>query len=480
MAGTLLRRTFSIIFGPTHILTNLFRKSDDPQSDLESQGTSLCSLIADGRVMARPGQPIDCRQVRNQVASADRNSISGFTGPTEGPSRIFVHRDGAERCLGILVTDEMVSITQDIIQKLQIIQKHQKTYDNIEKEVLYAKEMIAKAGAKLEMAESDEAQNFQDYIEMQESNIQDAYERKEALGQRLEIFKTDLNFARESSHALLTQTLGEANLIELPSPAEADGQTMLPTPDQDYSPPKAESIASAPEEACREAAMEDAILQLDNLAEAERNFNDRGTFYQEQLTAFKEAVANGDSPDAQSEFDRQFVSYGQQLTRRLIDADATYKQARMHAIGLGALESDWGEPQLFGPLGEWEAQSLPADEMLAYQASRDWTRVETWIEHQPTSEYYETHANVDEHSSPISGFCDAELPVDEDLVDIDCWDARLDDVWRSVSVYDSVESNRERIDRWEVMRERSRTKWSLEDLDDVEQEQEEELSQTED
>lgn len=455
MAGTLLKKTFTMIFGPVHVLTRLFQGFDDSQTDLESQSMNFHSLIADDRFISRPGKSSDGPERSSNVSLADSNSDPALTGPTEGPSRVFVHRDGAERCLGILVTDDMVSITQDIINKIQIVREHQKKHDDIEKEILYAQEMTGKARVKLEESDPEEAQKFQDYIDMQESNVQDAYGRRDALGRRLEIFKTDLNFAREASHFLLTQTLEEANLVELP-PAESEEKAVSPPLEQGHTTPETDSVASDPEEMCREAAMDDAILQLDNRAKTEREFDERRNFYHDQLNAFREAVARGDSPNAQSDFDRQFVAYGQDITRRLIDADETYKRARMHAIALGAMESDWGEPTPLGPLGEWEAQSLPVDEYAAYQASHDWSTVEAWIQDLPTSEYYDPESHIDEEWVSACGYHDSESPVDEDSVDIDDWDARLYDVWESVSVYDCVESSREKIDRWEAIREQSR------------------------
>lgn len=464
-----------MIFGPAHILTQLFRGYDDAQHDLESQSTNLHTLIADRGVIRDPAHPNNQPEESTEVSLGDHSLDPEPTGPTEGPSRVFVHHDGTQRYLGLLVTDEMVSTTQDIMQKLNIIREHEKAYDEIEKEIVYSEEMIEKASLKLEESEPEEAQNLQDYIEMQESNMEDARERRNAIGQKLEIFNTDLDFARKESHDLLTQTLGEANLIDLPLPEEAEADTTLPELEQGQVTPQAESFSSDPGEACREAAMEDAILQLDKLAEAERVFNDRGMLYHEQLAVFREAVVNGESPDAQSEFDRQFVAYGQQITRRLIDADTMYKEARAHAIGLGALESDWGEPQLLGPLGEWEGQSLPQDELIAYQASRDWGRVEAWVESLPTSGYCDPLSHIDQGFLSSNGFCDSETPIDATMVDIDDWDARPDDVWESVSVYDSVETNREKIDRWEAIREQSRAKWDEQDGNAFGQEQEEQL-----
>ncbi|KAK4693372.1 hypothetical protein P7C71_g4014, partial [Lecanoromycetidae sp. Uapishka_2] len=462
-ARIILEKTISIIFGHHHILTRLLQGSGDSPVDVESQSGSLHPLFTiDG---CSTTHILDKQERANHVHGDNSSHLESHNskldpalpGLADGPSRVFVHYDGVEDCVGILVTNEMIEITQNITSKVQILKKHQSSYDDIEKEILYAREQIEKARADLELAEEDTLQELQDFIELEEGNMQEAYERRDALGRRLEIFKSNLDFAQEASHTFLTQLLEKTGLLDLPNADdEVVATTEISTPDNDVN-ADAEEVAYNPEEVTYRAAARDELFQLtEDLEKAQEEFDGYREYYHSQKQVYKECVERGDLPDDQSDFDRKFQLYGQQLTRNLIDADEAYKGAKLRAVALRAVESDWGEPVPFGPLAEWEAQSSPANEYAAYQASRDWSRVEKWIQR-------------------LLALDDPNPSIDENVPEVDDWDAKSDDVWESVSVYDSVESSRDNIDRWEAIREYSRAKWNQEKRETLRQDSEEEI-----
>lgn len=446
-ARNFIEKTLGMIFGPAHILTKLLRGSDDSQTDLESQTASLHPLIATNGSFNSSTQHIDGSEgpshaettQTSHLGDQESNLDPDLPLPIEGPSRIFVHRNGGQDCLGLIVTEEMVQITQKIASKVQILRKHQSSYDDIEKEIQYAKEQIEKARAGLEQAGEDTAQDLQDFLELEEGNMREAYERRNALARRLEIFKSNLDFAREASHTFLAQVFEEAKLIEPPHLDEEVGPLMNAMEQDDHAIPDADSVASDPKENIERAAARNELFQLmDDLDKAQYEFDGHRAYYHDQAKVYRECVDCGDLPDDRSDFDRKFLAYGQRITRNLIDADEAYKQAKLQAIVLGAVESDWGEPVLAGPLGEWEAQSAPANEVIAYQASRDWSWIYNWMDGITTPD------------------CEAE---ELQSVEIDEWNARPDDLWESVSVYDCEESSREKIDRWEDIRDLSRSEF---------------------
>ena len=463
-ASSLLKTTLSIILGPHWSLARLFHNFKGSQDDLESQEGGHQSLTNDNQSTLHVSQKandsrwtVDGRDDTNwsiEQREEDLEIDPELPGPSDGPSRVFVHRDGTEPCLGLLVTAEMVEFTQSVIDSTQVLRKHQKIYECIEQEILSAQNTIAQINENLTRAEQDELQKLRLDMDIQESTVQDAYKRRDKLAKRLKIFEMNLDHAMQHLHCYMANILESANLLDLP---KEDNQNQprpeAQGPDNGSS---QENNDPDPEEEHREAARNEVIRLLQDRGDAEREFDSHREVYYEKLCEYKEILDSENLPDDRSTFDRLFVQYGQRVTRDLIDADEAYKQARLHAIEIGAVESDWGESEVGGPLGQWEEQSLPYDELVAIQADRDWGKVEVWIDHQPPSENPGPDSGNDGEAAMKSRFLDTESPVLKGTVEIDDWDARPDEIWESVSAYDSTESSREKIDRWETIRQESR------------------------
>lgn len=74
--------------------------------------------------------------------------------------------------------------------------------------------------------------------------------------------------------------------------------------------------------------------------------------------------------------------------------------------------------------------------MREYQASRDWSFFQNWLDCLPDSD--SAHAFDSESEAHF--------------VEVADWDARLDDMWDSISAVDHEEENRDNLELWEKIK----------------------------
>lgn len=463
-AAAFLRRTIVLIIRSSPLLTRLLWQSEELQLDvdLECQYTTLPSdERREDRQKLRsnseqPFMPTGRDTPQDYVRSDDPESRIE---PLDEPTRIILHDDGAKKRLALLVTEDLVFRTQKVINHLKGLLYHEKYYQNVEKKIVNVERLIKRTTENLEISTSeDETEELRKEFERQEASMQNACARRDALGRDLNICRMNLVHAKDASHSFLLEILGNAGLLELPQAESEPDQDpdLAGLADSDAVSPKAKSIVMDEEESFRQSVWRELGERSNELEEAERIFNNLDAVYEEQAEEYEAEFTRGEISLARSEFDRMFLDNNMRATTRLIQAEKAFKASKRQAKALSVVASDWGDDVGYG---EYEAPSVASDEFREYNASRDWSFVQNWVEDLPDIECLHT----------------PESQLEE--VEIDDWDARLDDMWDSISAVDHGEESRDNHELWEEICGGSGNDYRMDD--DLSQEQGDDLSQME-
>ena len=163
------------------------------------------------------------------------------------------------------------------------------------------------------------------------------------------------------------------------------------------------------------------------LLEKEEAFDKRDLLCQEALQGYLARVDNGEEGPSRTEFDLYMLGYGQDVTRELIAAEGAYGEAFHHARDLGILGNGSDISSNF--VDDVDDGYLMSGE-LARLATKDWSRIDRWLEATP---------DANESEQVI-----LEGEADE-------WDASSIDFGESLSVC-NFGRQRKRIQRWDQIR----------------------------
>ena len=389
--------------------------------------------------------------------SQDRllNSKVSPVGPIEKPSRVVEYNDGSTRSFALLISKEMVSNTQKVINHTHKIQHYTNLLEEVESQILAYEKLLDKASADLYEGVEDQAQRLQEEIDSHESILRDASRRRDELIWDIDAFKMNLDFAKDLSHGFLKRLLEEANLLEAP-PEIPQADFGPHTAAQSFMAPMAEDIGLSVEQLCERAAREKVGRLLDELTEAQREFDNMDNEYDAAKQEYKECFARGEVDMTRSEFDCRYVLSCRQITRHLIEVEEAYKDARSRALAIGTIASNFGEPDYGGFWGEWDPQSEPVEDFKARQALRDWSFVKRWLANVPDL----NDQDVDER-----GATSIEREESAESMDNDDWDLTSIQIGESGSVIADVDMHREKISFWRNACSQLReSKWGHEDI----------------
>ena len=471
-AGAFIKQTIEFLFSSPQLISRIFWRSEKDVMDVESQSHAFPHTFED--------EVFSCAQQRKSAdlaespCSPDVQSISstadGKTGddgnaqPTtqyaKGSCHVALHKETPEHeCLALLITETMIEKIQDVIDDSQELQSHERRYNQIEREVSKAQDVLDCARDDLaSQGSEDKARDIQQVIDRQETLLSELHRRKDELSSRLEIFRSNLGYSQEASQTFFENALGKTGLLTLPKVGTPDTDES-PEPDHgsDTGMSQSDVDSVSATELLGRATLEKLVTLSQDFAEAQEMFTGMEAKYIRDEAMYNEAVAEGEEVPTRSEFDCMFLKYQMGLTTYLIDTEKEYEEERANAIALGAIASDWGTPSEYGSI---TAETTPENDLIK-AAGRDYTNVLAWIDNVPDQFDEAALDRMDIDSWDVKTAVDSS--VGEDAVDerlfpfetvpetpsVDDWDARPVEISDSISLIDFGEITGKNIRRWQ-------------------------------
>ena len=408
----------------------------NPQTSTESLGLGHEDLINPQTVNSDPND-----DTTNQEDLPQRQF-------TEGPSRFVLAKDGSRDCVALLVNEGFLAKLRDLFQEERDLSILDGPLGRAKIDLRNVERSVQEGQNALETAESEgEAENYHRIIEQHTSELRKVRRRKDELEEERDIVKGNLELSRNHTKWVLETAMREVDLLgpEKPLPAIISRDEGCQHIDEEVSVaeqsiPQQSPVASAisdhgevelnQAESQRREAYNEFMERSGYLDTVQEKFDSQGFLYRENLAEYEEMAAAGDTDMARSEFDRRKVHYGQQLTRALIDAEEEFEEARDHALALNALTSSHGHDF---PYGAHYEESWPENQIADYNASQDWTYVETWMDAIPDSNFH--------------GQADGDDVAAVEEMEVDEWEAEEVEVNDSISMIDCEEYRRD-IDRY--------------------------------
>ncbi|KAL2044831.1 hypothetical protein N7G274_002606 [Stereocaulon virgatum] len=190
--------------------------------------------------------------------------------------------------------------------------------------------------------------------------------------------------------------------------------------------PRNESTGLTEEKPSRKAVRKELNDMFNERSAAQQEFDDLDNIYREQLADYKVAFAKGETVQTQSEFDVGYFMDCRSATRRLIEAEESFAEAKSRALAIGAVGSTFDQPQYGNCMDQWENQSETAEELLERNALCVWSFVGEWV----------------------VSLADTERVAESHLTEVDDWDTRSISLGESRSVAADVEMYRDKIESW--------------------------------
>ena len=373
---------------------------------------------------------------------------------TEGPSQFVLAKDGSRDCVALLVNKTFIDKLQDLFNENRDLRLLDGPLRQVSQEISEIERSIQRAQEYLETTGSDErADECRKTIEQLGHELLHSHQRRDELEEEYELIKGNHELSTNHTQWVLEKAMRDGNLQGLEKPLPA---ILVRQEEENYTEPETEAVEHdvevsahpvstestpasiapdsseppiSPEFLERQAALDHFLQREQALDVVQDKFDNQRQNYQENLTKYLQKFENGASNMSRSAFDRRSVQYGQQLTRALIDAEEAFEEARDHAIALNAISSDHGHDFYYGAQYE---ESWPENKIADYNASQDWTYIESWMDDIPdaSSNSQAESEEVDE----VDEWGDAEeVEVNDSISMIDCEDYRRDiDRWRRI------------------------------------------------
>ena len=344
---------------------------------------------------------------------------------TEGPARFTLVNDGYKDCIALLMPETFIIKLADLFD---LNHKKSAMEGPLHHARMDARDLEASLDnfkVSLEAAETQKsADALRRQIGLQEYNLQEIHQRLEQLQEAYSSAELELSRTRNHTQYVLESAMEAADLLRRPKPAVSQKAPPLATAvdhgdDDDNTGRDAELLrqesvnsntqiepAESPEELARQEVLERLDESWHGCARAQAQFDNRKDLYDQNLAEYQRRAARKECLLSRSEFDRQAVVWGQQLTGALIHAEAVFDQAQEDARVMKATRSTIDEASCH------RSDLSVADEFGGDDASEKRRGINAWA------------ANV-----IASSECSGDVEVDD-------WDTGTVEVWDSVSVVD--------------------------------------------
>ena len=344
---------------------------------------------------------------------------------TDGPARFTMANDGYKDCIALLGPETFIVRLADLFDWNRKISAMEGPRYHTRMDTRNLEASLHNIQISLEAAETQEsADALRRQIALQEKDLQAIRRRLEQLEEAYGSAELELGRARNHTQYVLESAMEAAHLLKRPKSAESQKAPSLASAvdhgDNDDNAGRSaelvrqESVNSntqterteSPEELARQEVLERLDESWYEYARAQAQFDNRKDLYDQNLAEYQRRAARKECFLSRSEFDRQAVAWGQQLTGALIYAEAVFDQAQEDARAMKATRSTIDEASCHG------SNLSVLDELEADDASEKRKAIDAWA------------ANV-VGSSESSGD-----------VEVDDWDTGPVEIWDSVSVVD--------------------------------------------
>ena len=356
---------------------------------------------------------------------------------TEGPARFTLANDGYKDCLALLVPETFIIKLVDLFDWNRKISAMDSPLYHARMDARDLEATLHNIKISLEAAETQEsADALRRQIRLQEYDLHGIRQRLEQLEEAYSSAELESSRVRNHTQYVLESAMEAADLLRRPKPAASqkappsasavdygnDGENTRKNAEvlrqESVNPNTQTEPAGSPEELARQEVLERLDESWYEYARAQAQFDSRKDIYDRNLAEYQRRAASGECLLSRSEFDRQAVAWGQQLTGALIDAEAVFDQAQEDARAMKATRSTFDEASCHR-----SDLSVP-DEPGADDASEKRRAIDAWA------------ANV-----VASSECTRDVEIDD-------WDTGTVEVWDSVSAVD-YETYGKQIVRWQ-------------------------------
>ncbi len=344
---------------------------------------------------------------------------------TEGPARFTWANDGYKDCIALLVPETYITKSAELFDWNRKISAMEGPLYHARMDARDLEESLHNIKMSLEAAETQEsADALRRQIGLQECDLQEIRQRLEQLEEAYSFAELELGRARNHTQYVLESAMEAADLLRRPKPAASQkappwasavdhdhdddntGKNAEVVGEESINPNTQTEPTESPEELARQAVLERLDESWHEYARAQAQFDNRKDLYDQNLAEYQRRAARKECLLSRSEFDRQAVAWGQQLTGALIYAEAVFDQAQEDARAMKATRSTIDEASCHR-----SDLSVP-DEPGVDDASEKRRAIDAWA------------ANV-----IASSECSGDVEVDD-------WDTGTVQVWDSVSVVD--------------------------------------------
>ena len=347
---------------------------------------------------------------------------------TDGRPQIVTANDGNKECLAMLLTEGLVSDTNQVFEARKGFDKERKRLHVAEGQSwsLWTRIDLL-ANIELPRAESQkERDELQTEIDLANLALKDAESRSAKLRNEIESVQEDLDYCLGAFQNAMQQILGQAGLLkhqdnDVTTQDGSDNgleKVLVTTDERDCSEPSAVEL-------WKRASADQVQEGQWAIGEAQCHFDHRNVEYERKLAQFYKRKAGG-KDESRSDFDRRQLNHAQKPTRNLIEAEKSYKAALHEAEALG-------RPQ----------QTLIDDYGDIYY--RDASVVELDIE-EPSEVAFAHLARIEDWKSCLQSALKPDLPEVE-RAESETWTLKPVDICDSISMVDFQEYG-EQIKTW--------------------------------
>ena len=356
-AGAFFQRTFYRIFSLPRIVSGLLSRSKAPLCLSLEDGLGEGPFIRDPRIYSeQPSRPPPQKLENDRILIAPAtqiNSIEADTKPkhehlddsdipyADEPIRVVLHDDGPKDYLSMLLTEDMVSKICSAGKDRRALEQVERLAQDADLELTVAEIQVGTFQLVLKQAQNeDEVRKFEKEQKERQKELGIARQRQEVIGKELDTLKLNEKRSRSQLQDMLEHILEQAGLVDLLSlePQVFDEKALSECSSSVSV--KSESTAPSCGELLRRTVDEDLTNAKWAYTEAERNFDNRHYFYQQELQQYKEYAAGREAFVTRTEFDGHLFVEINQLTRNLIEAEDRLNAARAHAKAFG-LPDQW-------------------------------------------------------------------------------------------------------------------------------------------